>query len=183
MGTSLNYIISQVQGLVDKLHTRNPLDICDALGIQVLYDDLQRKLKGYYFCYAEAKVVVIDNNVIPLLRPLLIAHELGHATLHTEIAMMRGFQETDILSIDQPMEYEANLFAAELCLEDDEVIRLLHDYTFFETARILNVPIALLDLKFELLKHKGYGLHRQYIAPSDFLKDDIGAYENDSGLY
>jgi len=42
------------------------------------------------------------------------------------------------------MEYEANLFAAELLLEDESVLKLLNEYTFFETESMLNLPAALL---------------------------------------
>lgn len=32
-----------------------------------------------------------------VLERILIAHELGHAVLHTKIAMMKGFQEMEVL--------------------------------------------------------------------------------------
>ena len=91
---------------------------------------------------------------------------------------MSGFQELEVLEkrSDKPMEYEANLFAAELLLEDETVLKLLNEYTFFETASMLNVPAALLDFKFGILKAKGYGISSLHYGKSDFLKENIGAY-------
>lgn len=65
-----------------------------------------------------------------LFRPTLLAHELGHGMLHRQIAMMSGFQELEVLMkrADRPMEYEANLFAAELLLEDKTVLQVLWLY-------------------------------------------------------
>ena len=76
------------------------------------------------------------------------------------------------------MEYEANLFAAELLLEDETVLNHLNEYTFFETASMLNVPAALLDFKFSILKTKGYRINDMQIAKSCFLKEYLGVYMN-----
>lgn len=63
--------------------------------------------------------------------------------------MMSGFQELEVLEkcSDRPLEYVANIFAAKLLIEDEAVLKLLNEYTFFKTASILNVPTALLDFK------------------------------------
>jgi len=84
--------------------------------------------------------------------------------------MMSGFQELEVLEkhSNKPMKYEANLFAAELLLEDETVLKHLNEYTFFETARMLNVPAALLDFKFTILKTKGYRINGMQIAKSIF---------------
>lgn len=55
---------------------------------------------------------------------------------------------------DSIQEDEANFFAAELLLEDEEVLECLAEYSFFETAKQLYVPAALLDYKFSLLRAK-----------------------------
>ena len=72
-------------------------------------------------------------------------------------------------------EYEANMFAAELLIDDNELRELLNDSekSFFGVAKELYVPAELLDFKFRILKNKGYHLEAPYIARSDFLKGDI----------
>ena len=74
-----------------------------------------------------------------------------------------------------------NFFAAELLLEDGKVLECLSEHTFFETAKMLYVPAALLDYKFSLLHEKGELVNSMYIRKADFLKEDLHAYDNDIG--
>ena len=180
----IDYIIENVNALVEKCGTRDPQEICRQMQIYIHYHDLQQKLKGYYFYHSRIHNIVIDSNIIDVFHNVLIAHELGHYRLHQDIAMMKGFQEVDVLQErkDTPTEYEANLFAAELLLEDDAVLELLQEHTFFETAGILHVPAALLDFKFAVLHAKGYSLNMQHYSKSDFLKNDIGAYDERNSI-
>ena len=77
------------------------------------------------------------------------------------------------IGIDSVAEYEANAFAAELLLKDEDDLELLNDdISFFSVASTLRVPHELLDFKFRVLKRKGY----QFIEPplqagSKFLRD------------
>ena len=175
-----DYIIDSVERLVAKHGTRDPYELCEILHIKIHYKDLQKKLKGFFFYQSRQKNIVIDNNVNKILEVILIAHELGHAVLHTDIAMMRGFQEMEVLEKNQqmPEENEANLFAAELLLDDERVLEHLSEESFFEAARSLYVPAALLDYKFSLLRAKGYTLNTMDVRRASFLKEDIGAYED-----
>lgn len=179
---TINYVVNQVEALVKKAGSRDPYIICNSLDYKLHYMDLKQRLKAYYFYQSRINNIIIDENVIELFRPILIAHELGHGLLHREIAMMSSFQELEVLEkrSDKPMEYEANLFAAELLLEDETVLKLLNEYTFFEAASMLNVPAALLDFKFALLKAKGYSINSMQIAKSCYLKEDLGAYESNN---
>ena len=72
----------------------------------------------------------------------------------------------------------SNIFAAELLLEDKEVLECLSKYSFFETAKQLYVPAALLDYKFSLLHEKGELVSPMYIRKTKFLKDDLGDYDD-----
>ena len=70
------------------------------------------------------------------------------------------------------MEYEANLFAAELLMADEDVLSLMKgDMSFFGTAAALEVPPELLDYKFRVMLKKGYKLVSPPLgARSDFWK-------------
>lgn len=172
------HIIDVVRKLVKKYDTRDPYELCKYLGIKIHFYDMEKKLKGFFFYQSRQKNIVIDSNVNEILERILIAHELGHAVLHTQIAMMKGFQEMEVLDGSSLEEDEANFFAAELLLEDEEVLELLSEYSFFETAKQLYVPAALLDYKFSLLHEKGELVNSMYIRKSDFLKDDLGDYDD-----
>ena len=172
------HIIRAVEKLIKKYDTRDPYELCKLLGIKIHYYDLQKKLKGFFYYQSRQKNIVIDSNVNEVLERILIAHELGHAILHTKIAMMRGFQEMEVFDGSSLEEDEANFFAAELLLEDQAVLECLSEHYFFETAKRLYVPAALLDYKFSLLHEKGQLVNQMYIRKSDFLKEDLHAYDD-----
>ena len=130
------HIIETVDKLVRKYHTRDPYELCQLLGIKIHYYDLQKKLKGFFYYQSRQKNIVIDHNVNGILERILVAHELGHAVLHTKIAMMHGFQEMEVFDDRSIEENEANCFAAELLLEDGKVLECLSEHTFFETATL-----------------------------------------------
>ena len=171
-------IIDAVNKMVMRAGTRDPKLICKTYGIRIREMDLAKLIKAYYFYQSRINNIVIDENIVDIFRRILIAHELGHFSLHREVAMMRGFQEMEVLEKrdTDPMETEANLFAAELLLTDEDVLTCLREHTFFETAQILNVPSALLDFKFSLLQSKNYRLSSIGLQKADFLKEDLGAY-------
>ena len=176
--TSIPVIVDHVNEMVARAGSRKPEEICKAYHIQVRPRDLQRRLKAYYFYVSRIHKIVIDDNITDDFRDILIAHELGHFSLHKDIAMMSGFQELEVLEKrdSEPLETEANLFAAELLLTDEEVLDCLQDYTFFETASMLGVPAALLDFKYLILRKKGYSLNTLDVRKATFLKEDLGAY-------
>jgi Zn-dependent peptidase ImmA (M78 family) len=169
-------------GLIEKYQTRNPTEICAALDIRIRLKDLGHDIKAYYICLSRIRNVVINSRVSETVRRILVAHELGHDRLHQEIAMLKGFQELELFDMAVPAEYEANLFAAELLIDDNELLGLLNDEdkTFFSVAKELYVPADLLDFKFRVLKHKGYRLNAPYTSQSDFLKNEIDScFESD----
>lgn len=57
------YIIDVVNKLVEKYGTRDPYELCRALGIKIHYIDMQKKLKGFFFYQSRQKNIVIDCNV------------------------------------------------------------------------------------------------------------------------
>ena len=173
---AIDNISSVADGLRHKYQTRDPFGICGALGVRIRYKDLGTGVKAYYFYQSRIRNIILNNRVSKIVRRILTAHELGHDRLHKEIAMLKGFREIELFDTVQPAEYEANLFAAELLIGDDDLLKLLNDEdkSFFGVARELRVPADLLDFKFRVLKHKGYRLNAPYIANGDFLKNEIG---------
>lgn len=168
-----DYIISEANRIIKTYGSRDPYVLCSAMKIRLRRMDLRQKIKGYYFYQSRIQNIVIDENLPDVFCRILTAHELGHAVLHREIAMMKGFAEPEIpLSYEKEDSHErdANLFAAELLLDDESVISSLKTNTFFEAAAALNVPAALLDYKFYIMHKKGYALADMQLARADFLK-------------
>ena len=68
-------------------------------------------------------------------------------------------------------EYEANIVAAELLLDTDEILEYIYDYgyTSEQIARAMGTDINLVALKIAHLAESGYDL-RRFEHKSDFLK-------------
>ncbi len=175
MTTSIHSISKKIDVLTRKYDTRNPFELCRDLNIRVRYKDLGTAMKAYYFYQSRIKNIVLNSRSGKIVQRILCAHELGHALLHGELAAMRGFQELEMFDMTSATEYEANLFAAELLIDDKELLKLLNgsDKSFFGVAKELYVPAELLDFKFRILKNKGYHLEAPYISRPDFLKGTI----------
>ena len=173
--TPIDCISRTVDKLSRRYKTRDPYELCDVLGIKIRLKDLGFCIKAYYFYQSRIGSIVLNCRVSEPIRRILAAHELGHDRLHKKIAMLRGFQEMELFDMARPAEYEANIFAAELLIDDNDLLEQLNDNdkSFFDVARELGVPAALLDFKFRVLKHKGCRIEAPYIANGDFLKDGI----------
>ncbi len=84
---------------------------------------------------------------------------------------VKAFHDIGLFDESSSTEKEANLFAAEYLLDDEEVLDALNrDTTFFTAASRLLVPVELLDFKFHVMKWKGYKLIEPPImVQSNFL--------------
>lgn len=177
-----DYIIKKVQSVIKSTGSRDPEDICRSLNIAVRYHNLERRIKAYYCYYLRIHNIVIDENINRDYVKILIAHELGHCFLHRNLKEIPAFNETDIFSKTNKdiKEYEANLFAAELLLDDDVVWEELQTsgMTYYQIAQSLGVPVSLMEFKLKMLESKGYIMTNLPTTKDDFLKYEDEAYDN-----
>lgn len=101
----------RVKNLIKKHGTSDPSTLCRKLGIIVLYDDLGY-LKGYYKHPRGRKIIVINSLLSKFAQVIVLAHELGHAVLHSNSTA--AYLHNNVRFQDSIMENEANKFAAEL---------------------------------------------------------------------
>ena len=103
----------RVKNLINKYNTSDPFILCKKLGIIVVSCDLGN-LKGYYKHSYGKKVIVINSIFSAFKQKIILAHELGHAVLHSSstVALMHNH----ILQYGNAIENEANKFAAELLM-------------------------------------------------------------------
>lgn len=167
-----DYIVQKVNQIIEHTGTRNPQEICEQLRISVIYRNLHRETGGLYYSQSRGRYIMIDDNISMEFQRTLLAHELGHAVLHQDLAIMKGnhFIEFDTDDINH-LEYEANIFAAELLLEDSSVLEDLFQYTISQAACRLEVPEELLVFKLRLMNKRG--LFSREVGPvnSAFLKN------------
>jgi len=155
--------------------TTDPFAVCREKNILVLRQPFGTEpdaIKGFYYEKRRIKTITVNDELPEVIQRIIVAHELGHAFLHTGSGI-HEFHDVGLYDESSVMEKEANLFAGEFLLRDDEVLEALNgDTTFFTAAAQLFVPAELLDFKFRVMKWKGYKVMEAPIdVHSNFLKD------------
>lgn len=164
-------IVQKANRLVAQCGTRDPHKIARELGIEVLYYPFKRQ-RGAYKVIMRNRFMFVKNDLHPVMENIVMLHELGHDSLHRdEATKIGGFEEFNIFDMrDSRMEYEANLFASQIALPDDDFLELAErGYDTQQIARALNSDINLVALKADTLISQGYRLRPQE-RRNDFLK-------------
>lgn len=152
----MSYIYDLVKRTVSDNGTSDPFELCDALGITCMVEDMGG-LTGLFAFIADEPVIIISSCIGKEEQLLACAHEIGHFLLHPDIASERCLKEFEIFNMKDKVEYEANIFAAHLLIDDDELLRLLHEgRDVFEVSMILGVNPNLLNIKLIEMNGMGY---------------------------
>ena len=164
------YIQNVANKLIKKFDTRDPFQLCHAIGVEVFYADLG-SLKGMYKYLKKNRFAVINENLDPFTKTLVCAHELGHDILHQNLARKVCLQEFILYDMKSRPEYEANLFASEILLPDDIILNLARDgYDIEQISKELCTDINLIALKVSSMNTRGYRFNSVLEAKSNFLK-------------
>ena len=116
------YVYQKTEKLVRKYGTRDPFELLDAMHVQVrFYFDLH-STKGFSRYFLRQYFVGINGNLPKEEQRIVAAHELGHIVLHAEALRNSPLFDTAVYDKRSGTEYEANLFAADLLLRDDDVV-------------------------------------------------------------
>ena len=172
---STYWISREVNTVKKKYCITDPFKLCESLGIIVRYEPMgisDGACKGFFFVHSRIKTVTINSDLTEENQRIICAHELGHAILHSKSAGVKAFHDFQLFDSTSAKEYEANIFAADLLMTDDDVLDALNDdISFFGAAARLNVPPELLDFKFRVMKRNGYKLiDPPILANGNFLK-------------
>lgn len=168
-------IVKAVERLKKRYNEDDPFELCALMGIKVLLVSMGTSegcVKGFFLESNRIRTITVNADMPLVFQRIIVTHELGHAVLHRHAGVF-AFHDFGLFDDSSRYEKDANLFAAELLLKDEEVLQTLNaDTTFFAAASALNVPMELLDFKFRVMKWKGYKVvEPPIIAKSNFLKD------------
>jgi len=123
-----------------------------------------------YFVVRRNRYIFLSDSLDEQMLIIVCAHELAHDRLHRELARQLRFREYTIFDVKHRPEYEANIFAAELLLDTDEILKYSRmGYTVGQVASLMGSDPSLVALKAEMLRSEGYELNPQEYRP-DFLK-------------
>ena len=166
-----NEAIQKANRIVRQCGTRNADRIANELGLIVMPRDFTRQ-KGAYMVIEQNRYIFINKNLHPVMHNIVLLHEIGHDCLHrSEAIKIGGLKEFNIFDMgDQRMEYEANMFAEQIALPDDEVLEYIYaGYDVGQIARAMRSDINLVALKVAELNTRGYRFREQEHR-NDFLK-------------
>lgn len=168
---SVNYIYDSVQSKIKKSRTRNPFTIAEDNGIMLIFDSNLNKMKGMYTIIKRNRIIIINDNMPERMQQIVCAHELGHDALHRQFAKDGGLREFMLYDMKSRPEYEANMYAADLLLDDEEVMELAKDgYDMQQVAGMLNTDINLIGLKMASMNYRGCDLRIGIEPRSHFLR-------------
>ena len=128
-------------------------------------------MKGMYRVVKRNRFIFLNRDLTPQMQRIVCAHELGHDQLHRRLAANSALQEFMLYDMTAKPEYEANIVAAEILLDTDEILDYVYNYgyTSEQIARAMDTDINLVALKVAHLAETNRGLHPAEHR-SDFLK-------------
>ena len=162
-------IYSLTKRLKNRYRTSDPFELADALNITITFKKFD-KLKGMYYIVERCAFITLNEELDEVMQKIVLLHEIGHHILHRHLASTT-FQEFCLYDMTSKPEMEANIFAANITLDDDDIISLARDegYTAEQIARALYVPYPLLLIKMKDMNTRGYNFRIPYIPRADFL--------------
>ena len=127
------------------------------------------------YSYIKRQHIVQYNTRIKAYLDAILYHEIGHRVIHWRCADFVFHLDSDVFGVKTIFEVEANVFSAEMLLDDDKVLYYLFDcgYTFFQAARSLGVPDEILFFKCKILHARGYKINIPITVTGDFMKRKI----------
>ena len=151
-------IYEKARRLVKHCGTSDPVRIAKESGIMVRDVPDLTGLLGMYVYRWKHRIILMNPNVSSTLYKMVLAHEIGHDQLHRKEAEL--FQEFNLFDMAaNQLEYEANLFAAQIALPDEDILEYVHQgYTDAQIAQITRSDINLVALKISELARRGYEL-------------------------
>ena len=174
-------IIGIVADIKEKYDETDPARLCRDMDILLCQEPMGRSkecCKGVFVHRLGVSCITINSELSPTFRRIITAHELGHAVMHRR-ENIRYFHDYTYFDAINRYEKEANYFAAELLLSDEDVMSVMNeDTTFAEAASKLYVPFGFLDFKFRLMKWKGYQIAPPMTTKANFLNNVEVEFDN-----
>lgn len=165
------YIYNETEKLVKKFRIRDPFEILEGMHIIVEETSRYQKLKGYCFMSCQTIYVMISSFLSEEEKKIVAAHELGHIILHRAQLKMAPMKDDTLYNMMDNTEYHANLFAADLLLEDSDIAVMAQDenFDYFSLCSTLYTSPELMSFKLYSLIKRGQAYHMPMELQSNFL--------------
>lgn len=162
------------QKLYKKYGTRSPFEIIDAVPDMKLWMSEAYPadgLRGFATIQNRIRYAVVNSFLQPEEQRIVAAHELGHLIRHEVRLRIQPMQDFDVYAATGKLEREANFFAADLLIDDEETLDEIHSCgaDFFSVARKLYVPAPFFAFKLYSLVERGNTMRMPVSLDSSFL--------------
>lgn len=138
-----------VEGLIEVYGTRDIYKLLELLDVSLVRKEFKTKIKGRFLRNVfDDEFIFVSNKLSEIEEKIVIAHELGHLILHTDLST--SYYTENHLLIKNKYEIEANKFAAELLIPDDLDFSIYDSITMTQMGCLLEVPEKLIELKFKI---------------------------------
>lgn len=167
-----DYIYEQVNKLAAKYKARDPFELLGYLNVDAAEMDGLKKLKGFCFYSCQTFYVRFSSSLFDAEKRIVAAHELGHIVLHRKELQMAPMNDSVLYDMTSVREYEANLFAADLLIEDRDVEQMSQDpeLNYFSMCGSLCVSPELMSFKLYSMIRRGYPYNMPLEIKSTFLR-------------
>lgn len=153
-------IYDDVKKLIAYHGTRDPRSILRERNVTLIPFKERTKLLGMYKVFLRNKFVFYNPYVDEHILNMVFAHELGHDFYHKEHAKKEEIIEYELFNITNTTELEANLFAAHLLIDEEELFEYIREgRNYEELAKIFNVNINLMVFKLNEMYRMGYEIN------------------------
>ncbi|MBR4444972.1 MAG: ImmA/IrrE family metallo-endopeptidase [Solobacterium sp.] len=156
--------------LVRRYGTRDPFQIARMCGISVRYVNT-KKQKGFCKIILNNPFIFLSQNMSEQMQRMTCAHELGHLLLHRRLLTTQSFLlEYELFDIRNAHELEANVFAADLLIDEPDLIERLHAGDDMITiASSLDINVNLLMIKLIEMQKRGVSIPVPFTPDRKFL--------------
>lgn len=163
------------QKLIQKYGTRDPFELIDALPNTKLWPARSLDadgLRGFATIVNRVRYIAVNPHLPYEEQRVIAGHELGHIFEHSNHLRCHAMQDFDIYQATGRLEREANFFAADLLLDDEEVLDLIHsgNTDFFSVAKELCIPAPFFAFKMYCLIRRGEHLQLPVDIDNRFLR-------------
>ena len=164
----MRYILDKAKEILDNYGGKNIFETAENSGA-IVWERPLGGLKGFYLFENGFRYIVINEGLDKITKEVVCAHELGHDVLHRELSE-GGIREKTLFLSSNKTEREANLFAAEVLISDEDILDEIADHNSINAlCAAIGLPKGIVDFKIEILNYKGYHFNSGGSA-SDFLK-------------
>lgn len=155
--------------------TRDPFRLARSLGYHVRYISTKRQ-KGFCTNILNNYFIYINENMSRQMQRMTCAHELGHILLHKDQltrdkeGRFRKIVEMELFDISNRTEYEANLFAANLLIDEEELMEMVYEgHDIVSIASGFDVNVNLLAIKLAEMRKDGLAIDIPFTPDRRFM--------------